>query len=450
MDKKFVKKKEEFPPKLVKQETDLEVTGVSRSGRVRKKSSKLMDFENLDEIDIRASASKKRDRNESSLTPGEPDSIRPPKKEKPTVKEEVFSDEIFNSLLQDLGDSPAPYAPPVKQETMSDESAHDITFPPQREESDVESMVSEPEDVEEQEVSRVEAEGFQSIAGDSSISDPSQPRSLYPAEKSSSKKKLVIKDGKIVGRTKSPKKDKGQSRLTAYMLWAKEIRQELQRTSPNLDFSQTSKKLGELWATVPQHEKHIWKKRAKRQAELDANPNLLNPDGSPVSPVIAATPPKTKTTGNRNSGGATPKHQEAKKPKTPTKKFSNKGQQQFHHDINSTPTHSLNLSSPLESKGTSKSHNMDLVASKSVMTSPLDVAAHIRLLSESLSIIGERLNEHEGQIAVSGSLSVLLDSLLCVTVPMMCLTQQVPELNVVPQEQLSQMMDNIAYIMPGL
>lgn len=47
------------------------------------------------------------------------------------------------------------------------------------------------------------------------------------------------------------------------------------------------------------------------------------------------------------------------------------------------------------SRGTSKSHNMDLVASKSVMTSPLDVAAHIRLLSESLSIIGERLNEHE-------------------------------------------------------
>jgi hypothetical protein len=32
---------------------DLEVTGVSRSGRVRKKSSKLMDFESPDEIDNR-------------------------------------------------------------------------------------------------------------------------------------------------------------------------------------------------------------------------------------------------------------------------------------------------------------------------------------------------------------------------------------------------------------
>lgn len=30
---------------------DLEVTGVSRSGRVRKKSSKLMDFESPDDIE---------------------------------------------------------------------------------------------------------------------------------------------------------------------------------------------------------------------------------------------------------------------------------------------------------------------------------------------------------------------------------------------------------------
>lgn len=32
---------------------NLEVTGVSRSGRVRKKSSKLMDFESTDEVDNR-------------------------------------------------------------------------------------------------------------------------------------------------------------------------------------------------------------------------------------------------------------------------------------------------------------------------------------------------------------------------------------------------------------
>lgn len=38
--------------KRVKNE-NLEVTGVSRSGRVRKKSSKLMDFESTDEVDNR-------------------------------------------------------------------------------------------------------------------------------------------------------------------------------------------------------------------------------------------------------------------------------------------------------------------------------------------------------------------------------------------------------------
>jgi hypothetical protein len=82
-------------------------------------------------------------------------------------------------------------------------------------------------------------------------------------------------------------------------------------------------------------------------------------------------------------------------------------------------------------------------------TAPIDVAAHFSLLGESLSIIGERLKEHEGQ-TVSGSLSVLLDSLLCACGPLLCLTQQVPELNSIPPEKLAHILDNIAYIMPGL
>ncbi|KAJ8946832.1 hypothetical protein NQ318_002112 [Aromia moschata] len=83
---------------------------------------------------------------------------------------------------------------------------------------------------------------------------------------------------------------------------------------------------------------------------------------------------------------------------------------------------------------------------------PIDVAAHLKLLGESLTIIGERLKEHEGQIAVSGSLSVLLDSLLCALGPLLCLTQQVPELqeNCCTPEQLLNTLDNVAFIMPGL
>ncbi|CAG9766774.1 unnamed protein product [Ceutorhynchus assimilis] len=82
---------------------------------------------------------------------------------------------------------------------------------------------------------------------------------------------------------------------------------------------------------------------------------------------------------------------------------------------------------------------------------PIDVAAHLKLLGESLAIIGARLKEHEGQIAVSGSLSVLLDSLLCALGPLLCLTQLIPELedNCNP-DQLLNTLDNVAFIMPGL
>merc|ERR1719414_579055 len=80
---------------------------------------------------------------------------------------------------------------------------------------------------------------------------------------------------------------------------------------------------------------------------------------------------------------------------------------------------------------------------------PIDAAAHLKLLGESLSVIGQRLTEHNGQIAVSGSLSVLLDSLLCAMGPLVCLTKQVPELeNAVQDDKLSKILDNIAYVMP--
>ncbi|XP_061557177.1 HMG domain-containing protein 4a isoform X2 [Phycodurus eques] len=81
---------------------------------------------------------------------------------------------------------------------------------------------------------------------------------------------------------------------------------------------------------------------------------------------------------------------------------------------------------------------------------PIDAAAHLQLLGESLSLIGHRLQETEGMVAVSGSLSVLLDSILCALGPLTCLTAQIPQLNGCPRNVLSNTLDNIAYIMPGL
>uniref|UniRef100_A0A182NIF1 HMG box domain-containing protein n=1 Tax=Anopheles dirus TaxID=7168 RepID=A0A182NIF1_9DIPT len=84
---------------------------------------------------------------------------------------------------------------------------------------------------------------------------------------------------------------------------------------------------------------------------------------------------------------------------------------------------------------------------------PTDVAAHLSLLGDSLTIIGERLKEHEGQITVSGSLSVLLDSLICSLGPLMCLTLQIPGMERNSdhlRELFRSTLDNIAYVMPGL
>ncbi|KAL1005786.1 hypothetical protein UPYG_G00063990 [Umbra pygmaea] len=83
---------------------------------------------------------------------------------------------------------------------------------------------------------------------------------------------------------------------------------------------------------------------------------------------------------------------------------------------------------------------------------PLSAAAHLQLLGESLSHIGHRLQGTKEMMAVSGSLSVLLDSLLCALAPLVCLTSVVPELHSSPPHShtLAKTLDNIAYVMPGL
>lgn len=413
MDESF-----DFGSKKIKTEGELEVTGVSRSGRVRKKSSKLTDFESLDEIDMRTPKAKKEKPDFSSPI------SRPIKKEKIVIKEEVMTDEDENEAGSF---SVKPEQIFLKQEPFSEAESedNDLGYPP-NDESSLDSLGSDIDDIDDTELDRDETEGFQPIVGDSADDTPTQSQSVYMAERSN-KKKLVIKDGKIVGRIKAQRKDKGQTRFTAYMLWAKEIRSELTKHNPDLDFSQTSKKLGELWATVPFHEKYIWKRRAKRLAARGRTRQIQQQNQQAQQQHIN-----------------TPIQDGVKKMKSPpVRKYINK------QNLIS-PTATSNVVTSPETKSNKQGGVSDGSVFKPVGTTPMDVAAHLRLLGESLTIIGERLTEHEGQIAVSGSFSVLLDSLLCALGPLLCLTQQVPELNVIPQDQLSQLMDNIAYIMPGL
>ncbi|RZF41898.1 hypothetical protein LSTR_LSTR005666 [Laodelphax striatellus] len=437
---------------------ELEVTGISRSGRVRKKSSKLTDFESPDEID------KYRRKNDKfDATPNYPVG-RPAAHtvKKPPAKMEQF----HHSEEEDE-------IPPSYKEDMLSESDPEMdNFPPDDDDmSSMDSMGSpgDEEDLDESiGLEQGTGEGFQRIVPESvDTGSPSHgsAQSLYMLEKSN-KKKLVIRDGKIVGRMKAQRKDKGKTRFTAYMLWAKEIRQELMRANPELDFSQTSKKLGELWATVPFNEKYIWKRRAKRLAakgaggsRMDKSAGQMLMTGSAANTAAAAAQPSSAAAAGKKM----------KSPPAP-RKFINK---QAAAAVTSPVRQALaqaNLSSPEQgavgvvgggrggSKAAGAASAANLVAEpvvgpglyKVIGTQPIDVAAHLKLLGESLSIIGERLKEHDGQIAVSGSLSVLLDSLLCVLGPLLCLTQQVPETDVCPPQQLSKILDNIAYIMPGL
>lgn len=315
----------DYGSKKIKTEGELEVTGVSRSGRVRKKSSKLTDFESLDEIDMRSPKAKKEKQDYSIPL------SRTIKKEK-IIKEEILTDEEE----MDSGNYVLNKESFIKQEVYTDESEPDLVYPA-NEDSSMDSLGSEMDDIEEPDIEREDTEGFQPIVGDSVEDSPTQ----------------------------------------------------------------------------------IWKRRAKR---------------------LAARGMAKQQQQQHQQTVAIPDTKKMKSP--PSRKFINKQ--------SVTPASSNNIVLSPETKSNKGSTTLDSGVFKPVGTTPLDVAAHLRLLGESLTIIGERLTEHEGQIAVSGSFSVLLDSLLCALGPLLCLTQQVPQLNVIPQEQLSQLMDNIAYIMPGL
>uniref|UniRef100_A0A2K6BLT8 HMG-box containing 4 n=1 Tax=Macaca nemestrina TaxID=9545 RepID=A0A2K6BLT8_MACNE len=169
------------------------------------------------------------------------------------------------------------------------------------------------------------------------------------------------------------------------------------------DFGELSKKLAEVWKQLPEKDKLIWKQKAQylqhKQNKAEATTVKRKASSSEGSMKVKAS-----------SVGVL----------SPQKK--------------SPPTTMLLPASP----------------AKAPETEPIDVAAHLQLLGESLSLIGHRLQETEGMVAVSGSLSVLLDSIICALGPLACLTTQLPELNGCPKQVLSNTLDNIAYIMPGL
>ncbi|NXS11754.1 HMGX4 protein, partial [Neodrepanis coruscans] len=191
--------------------------------------------------------------------------------------------------------------------------------------------------------------------------------------------------------------------MSAYQVFCKEYRTTIVSEHPGIDFGELSKKLAEVWKQLPEKDKLIWKQKAQylqhKQNKAEATTVKRKASSSDGAPKMKASP----------TGVISP-HK-----KSPTSTVV----------VPSSPA-------------------------KAPETDPIDVAAHLQLLGESLSLIGHRLQETEGMVAVSGSLSVLLDSIICALGPLACLTTQLPELNGCPKHLLSNTLDNIAYIMPGL
>ncbi|XP_019498132.1 PREDICTED: HMG domain-containing protein 4 isoform X2 [Hipposideros armiger] len=217
-------------------------------------------------------------------------------------------------------------------------------------------------------------------------------------------------DGHSEKKKKKEEKDRDRERgekpkkknMSAYQVFCKEYRVTIVADHPGIDFGELSKKLAEVWKQLPEKDKLIWKQKAQY---LQHKQNKAE-----------ATTVKRKTSSSEGSM----KVKASSAVLSPQKK--------------SPPTTMLLPASP----------------AKAPETEPIDVAAHLQLLGESLSLIGHRLQETEGMVAVSGSLSVLLDSIICALGPLACLTTQLPELNGCPKQVLSNTLDNIAYIMPGL
>lgn len=203
---------------------------------------------------------------------------------------------------------------------------------------------------------------------------------------------------------KSPKKklrkDKGKTRFTAYIMWSKDVRQEMLKTNPDMDFSTMSRRLGEMWANVPSNEKYNWRRRAKRMAtKLDrtakkpatSTTGKLAPTKE-VAPSPASKKEKSKFLNRNTTPSKAKKNASSSKSATPSKK-----KQEGKSSTPSTP--SKNISNGSKSKHSSSKLSpapaITPGAYKVTGTGPTDVAAHLKLLGDSLFIIGQRLKEHE-------------------------------------------------------
>ncbi|XP_014206178.1 HMG box-containing protein 4-like [Copidosoma floridanum] len=389
---------------------EFEVTGVSRSGRVRKKSSKLMDFESSSSvIESKIKKPKLQSPQEQARKKKTESQVQSPV---PHVTHTIHVAQIHHPPSSKL--SPVQPRKMPKLSPMTEQSKKKIE-PSSDYETQSQSTASESEDEELNKRLHIAEYNKKNLSLDTVelAEDEILPATKKKTPSPRKPKKTVSPKQEAKPKTQAVVPAKPKIRYTAYMLWSKEKRKELLKEDSSMEFSAISKRLGELWAVVPNMEKYNWTNRAKRLAEKNQMipPKIFSIKSNQMNLPSTNSPKKSVSLSFNKS--------------PPSRSFKSGG------DALKDPTKEIKMFRAIELQ-------------------PIDVAAYLRLLGESLTVIGERLKEHNGQITVSGSLSVLLDSLLCALGSLICLTQQIPAIGTQNTTSLSQTLDNIAYIMPGL
>ncbi|XP_057195087.1 HMG box-containing protein 4-like [Triplophysa rosa] len=234
----------------------------------------------------------------------------------------------------------------------------------------------------------------------------SAERSVHSAGHHRHEEKKKRQEG---GKRKSKDKKKKKV-LTAYQIFYKEYRNSILEEEPGLDFGDLSKRLADAWKQLPEGDKQVWRERSEYLQRKQMKSDAVK---------------QHQTASQRHL-------KDSSKPKD-------------HH-----PPVGGGVALKRQDTAVAPVQNGSVLPLRDPDVDPIDAAAHLQLLGESLSLIGRRLQETEGMVTVSGSLSVLLDSVLCALGPLVCLTTQVSELNGCPHQLLSNTLDNIAYVMPGL
>ncbi|XP_011495943.1 PREDICTED: HMG box-containing protein 4-like [Ceratosolen solmsi marchali] len=205
-------------------------------------------------------------------------------------------------------------------------------------------------------------------------------------------KKLVYPNLMVETRINSINED---SVYTGYKLWSTEMKKEILKKFPNMDITIMTIRLGEMWTKMSVSDRNNWHNQAQHlteKFELFQNKIIIDHE-----------------------------------------------RQDWLKSCNNNEVKNFQMK---------QSHNE--IRLRNIQLQPIDVAAYLKLLAESLILIGTRLKQYDKSVIMSDCITVLLDSLLCAMASLICLSQQMSIIKINNFTTFLRTLENIAYIMPGL